>query len=75
MRKTLAALSLLPAAAVAAEPQFTTHRLTDAFYCEGAGIGDVNNDGYADVVSALRHAPAGRRRGRPGRPGRDPVAS
>lgn len=51
MRTILAFLALLPAALAVADPAFTTHRLTDAFYGEGAGIGDVNNDGYADVVS------------------------
>ena len=51
MRSTILPLLLLPAAAVAAEPAFKTTRLTDAFYCEGAAIGDLNNDGRADIVS------------------------
>ncbi len=44
-------LSLLPLASIADDKQFTTTRLTDAFYCEGAAAGDVNNDGNADVVA------------------------
>ncbi|HEX6984547.1 MAG TPA: VCBS repeat-containing protein [Planctomycetaceae bacterium] len=46
----LAALLLAPDA-FAAEPKFTTLRLTDAFYGEGAAIGDFDKDGHADVVS------------------------
>ena len=37
--------------AQADEPSFQTIRLTDAFYGEGAAIGDFNKDGHGDVVS------------------------
>ena len=37
---------------VASEPlAFESMRLTDAFYCEGATIGDFNKDGQNDVCS------------------------
>ena len=46
------ALLLASSPAFAAEPEgFVTHRLTDAFYCEGAATGDFNKDGHGDVVS------------------------
>jgi hypothetical protein len=40
-----------PTPVAAAEPAFTTHRLTDSFYGEGAAWGDFNKDGHGDVVS------------------------
>lgn len=49
---TVLALSILtPALLAGAEQEFTTLRLTDAFYGEGAALGDLNNDGHVDVVS------------------------
>ena len=39
------------AAATAQERPFHTLRLTDAFYGEGATVGDFDKDGHADVVS------------------------
>lgn len=33
------------------KPAFETHCLTETFYSEGAGVGDFNRDGKADVVS------------------------
>ena len=33
------------------EPKFHTTRLTDAFYSEGAAIGDFNKDGQADIIA------------------------
>ncbi|MBA3311679.1 MAG: VCBS repeat-containing protein [Planctomycetaceae bacterium] len=44
-------LLLTPAALAATEPQFTTTRLTDAFYSEGAAAGDLNKDGHVDLVA------------------------
>lgn len=49
--KSLSFLAWAPLALAAGEPEFKTIRLTDAFYCEGAAIGDFNNDGQGDVVA------------------------
>lgn len=48
---SLMILALVPMTVSAGEAEFKTTRLTDAFYCEGAAIGDLNNDGQGDVVA------------------------
>lgn len=53
-RAAVCSLVLFAATVLAAEPglvirDWVSHRLTDAFYAEGACIGDFNNDGHADV--------------------------
>lgn len=43
---TFAATPILAAPAI----RFTTHRLTDVFYAEGAAAADVNHDGKTDIL-------------------------
>ena len=55
LRFGLSGAALWPAFVIschAAEPlAFRGVRLTDAFYCEGAAVGDFDRDGHADVLS------------------------
>lgn len=47
----LLAIALTATAVADDTPNFQTTRLTDAFYGEGASIGDFNKDGHPDIIS------------------------
>lgn len=44
-------LSFITAIVIAASPQYEKIILTEKFYAEGANAGDINKDGYLDVIA------------------------
>ena len=50
MKKSFFILLSLPAFAGAGENAWNTQRLLSDFHAEGAGVGDIDGDGHADIA-------------------------